>query len=114
MTNSFVVADWVAMEALRLLTNKLEVAQFFDTSYNKEYTQAFAVGDTVRIKLPQQYTVRTGLGYNPQPLDRKYTTVTLDQPFGIDFDYDSVEQAVKMERSKAEISKQYIEPAISY
>ena len=113
MANSFVVADWVAMEALRLLTNKLEVAQFFDTSYNKEFTQSFAVGDTVRIKLPQQWTVSNTVGYTPQAIDRKYTTVTVDQFFQIGFDYDSVEQALKLERSQAEVSKQYIEPAIA-
>jgi len=114
MANTFVVADWVAMEALRLLTNKLEVAQFFDTSYNKEFTQSFAAGDTVRVKLPQQWTVSTQVAYTPQAIDRKYTTVTVDQFRQIGFDYDSVEEALKMERSKAEVSKQYIEPAMAY
>ncbi len=113
MSNSFVVADWVAMEALRLLTNKLEVAQFFDTSYNKEFTQSFAVGDTVRIKLPQQWLVSNNVGYTPQAIDRKYTTVSCDQFFQIGFDYDSIEQALKLERSQAEVSKQYIEPAMA-
>lgn len=113
MSNSFVVADWVAMEALRLLTNKLEVAQFFDTSYNKEFTQSFAVGDTVRVKLPQQWKVSNTIGYDPQAIDRKYTTVTVDQFFQIGFDYDSIEQALKLERSQAEVSKQYIEPAMA-
>src|SRR5678810_1217977 len=113
MSNSFVVADWVAMEALRLLTNKLDVAQFFDTSYNKEFTQSFAVGDTVRVKLPQQWIVSNQIGYAPQAIDRKYTTVACDQFFQIGFDYDSIEQALKLERSQAEVSKQYIEPAMA-
>lgn len=112
--NSFVDVDtWVAMESLRLLTNKLEVASFFDTSYNKEFMQPFAVNDTVRVKLPQQWLVSNGLGYQPQAIDRKYTTVACDQVFQIGFDYDSVQQALQMERTKAEVSKQYLEPAMA-
>lgn len=101
------------MESLRTLLNSLVVAEHFNTDYNKEFKQAFAVGDTVRVKLPQRYLIRDGLGYTPQPINRKYTTVAVDQVFGIDFDWDSVEAALKAERGEAAIKREYIDPAMA-
>jgi P22 coat protein - gene protein 5 len=99
------------MEALRLLVNKLQVAQFFDTQWMRQFEKEFAVGASVQVKLPQKFTVRTGLGYQPQPINRITTTVNCNLIKGIDFEWDSIEKALEMERSNAEISKQYIEPA---
>lgn len=100
------------MESLRRLLNRLEISQYFNTDENKNFKQNFAVGDTVRIKLPQRYIIRDGLGYTPQAIDRKYTTVKMDQIFGIDFDYDSVEKALEMERGEDVVRREYIEPAM--
>src|SRR4051812_19443373 len=111
--NAFVFTDWLTMEGLRLLKNKLQVGQFFDTSYNKEFTQDFAVGDTVRVKLPNRGFIRDGLGYAPQPIQRIYTTVACDQIFGYDFEWDSAEKALKMERGEDQIKKEYLEPAMA-
>lgn len=113
MANQYIFPDWVAPEALRLLINKLEVAQFFNTDYNKEFEREFPVGEIVRVKLPQTFLIRDGLGYTPQPINRINTTVVCNQIFGVDFEWDSFEAAVRMERSKQEISKQYLEPAMA-
>ena len=111
--NSFNYVDWLSMESLRLLTNKLQVAQFFNTSYSKEYTKEFAVGETVRINFPWRPTIRTGLAYNPQAIDRINTTVSVDQIFGVDFEWDSAEEALKLERGREKISREYLDPAMS-
>lgn len=113
MANQYIFPDWVAPEALRLLTNKLQVAQFFNTEYNKQFDKEFPIGEVVRVKLPQRFMIRDGLGYTPQPINRINTTVTCNQIFGVDFEWDSFEGALRMERSKAEISKQYLEPAMA-
>jgi hypothetical protein len=113
MPNVFKFADWITMESLRILLNDLHITGMMNTDYNKEFTKEFAVGDTVRVKLPQRFTIRDGIGYTPQALDRQHTTVTVDQLFGIDFDWDSVEQALKMERGDAAIRREYLEPAMS-
>lgn len=113
MPNTFVYADWLAMEALRHLTNKLEVAQFFNTSYNGEFKKEFPVGETVRIPYPWRPRVRTGLGYNPQSIERLTTTITVDQIFGVDFEWDSAEKALEMERGQERISDTYIKPSMN-
>ena len=113
MANTFLYTDWLAMEALRHLTNKLEVSQFFNTSYNSEFKKEFPVGETVRIPYPWRPTVRTGLGYNPQSIEQIATTVTVDQIFGIDFEWDSAEKALEMERGQERISDTYIKPSMN-
>lgn len=112
MANSFQFVDWLTMESLRVLVNSVQVAQFFNTDYNKEYEQEFPVGETIRVKYPQRFTIRTGLGYNPQALDRRSTNVVVDQIFGVDFDWDSIEKALKMERGEDAIKREYIVPAM--
>ena len=111
--NQFVFADWVTMESLRILLNQLEIAQFMNTDYNKEFTREFAVGETVRVKNPQRFVIRDGLGYQEQAIARNFTTVTCDQIFGVDFQWDSVEEALKMERGSDAWRREYIEPAMA-
>lgn len=112
MNNQFIFPDWVAEEALRLLINMLEVSQYFNTDFNKEFEREFPIGEVVRVKLPQRFLIRDGLGYSPQPINRINTTVACNQIFGVDFEFDDFEEALLMERSKEEISEQYLKPAM--
>jgi hypothetical protein len=113
MANQFQYTDWLTMEGLRILKNKLQVAPFFNTDYNKEFTKEFAVGESVRVPLPQRFLIRNGLGYSPQPINRIYTTVNCDQILGVDFEWDSAEAALKMERGMEMIKKNYLDPAMA-
>jgi len=108
----YVFPDWVAEEALRLLINMLEVSQYMNTAFNKEFEREFPVGEVVRVKLPQRFLIRDGLGYSPQPINRINTTVACNQIFGVDFEFDDFEEALLMERSREEISEQYLRPAM--
>lgn len=113
MANQFVFTDWVSDEALRLLINKLVVASIFNTDWREDFAKEFPIGDTVRIKLPQRFTIRDGLGYSPQPINRLNTTASINLVKGVDFEYDDMEKMLKMERSLEEISEQYIAPAVA-
>lgn len=110
---SYAVADWVSLECLRLLTNMLEAASYANFSYQDEFKKDFAVGDTVRVKFPQEFTVIDGFDYVPQAINRQTTTVTIDQPMQVPFEWDSIEQALKLERSREQINKEYNEPAMA-
>lgn len=111
MANQFLNTSWISMEVLRNLKNALKVAEYFNSDWEKDYEKTFAVGTTIQVKFPQQFTIRDGLGYDPQGINRISTTVSLDQPFGIDFQWDDYEAAVKAERSEEEIRNEYLEPA---
>jgi hypothetical protein len=99
------------MEPLRLLINMLEVADGFNTEWIKEFEQEFAIGTTTQVKIPQSFLIRNGLGYTPQAINRLTTTINCNNVIGVDFEWDSFEEALNMERSKEEIRRQYLEPA---
>lgn len=113
MANNFIFADWVAAETLRMFKNKSQVAQFFNTAYNKEFTKNFAIGDSVRVPLPQRFLVTNGLQYQEQPIDRRYTTVSFGQPFGVHFGWDDMEAMLKLDRPNDAVKKDYIDKAAS-
>lgn len=110
-TNQFNNTDWVSLEILRLLLNKLVIAEMFNTNWNDEFKKDFAVGDTITLKKPARFTTRTGLGYSAQNISRQTTTISLDQIFGVDFEWDDYEKLVKLERSEGELRQNYLEPA---
>ena len=109
-TNSFLNVSWISPDVLRLLLNFLTIAEYFNTDYKKEFDREFAVGEQITVKFPQLFIPTDGIGYNPQGLNRIATTITLDQWIQVAFEVDDLEAALKMERSKAEIREQYLEP----
>jgi len=111
LPNVFAFPQWVSMEPLRFLINMLEVADGFNTEWIKEFEQEFAIGTVTQVKIPQAFLIRTGLGYTPQAINRLTTTINCNVVIGVDFEWDSFEEALNLERSKEEIRRQYLEPA---
>src|SRR5215831_15368382 len=113
LPGSYAVTDWVAMDALRLLKNMLEMAAYANFTYQDEFTRNFQPGDTVRVKFPQEFRVTDGFAYAAQGINRQVTTVTIDQPMQIAFEWDSIEEALKLERTEAQIRAEYLQPAMA-
>jgi hypothetical protein len=111
MANQFLNTNWVCMQILRLLINKLEVCEYFSKDYDKEFKREFAPGSTVTVKFPQRFLVTQGMGYNPQGIARISTTVSLDIWAQIGFEWDDYEKAVNLERTEAELRDNYWDPA---
>jgi hypothetical protein len=107
------VGQYMGLECLRILVNELEVSRHFNTDMNKDFTKPFAIGETTLVKLPQRFTIRDGLSFTDQGINRRAVPVTMQAPFGIDFAWDSVEAALKAERSETEIRDQYLQPAMA-
>lgn len=96
------------MKALRLLLNKLAVSMYFNDDWNSEYQRPFTPGETIRVEYPPLWDIRNGIGYNPQAIQEIYTTITVDQIFGIDFQWDDVEAALKLERDDTRVNDFYM------
>jgi len=111
MANNFINPNWVSMKVLRLLLNKLIVAEYFNRSWERDFKKEFAPGSQITVKFPQRFTVSDGMGYQPQGINRLQTPVNLDQWLQVAFEWDDYEDAVKLERSEEELEQQYFEPA---
>lgn len=113
MPNTFEYADWLAMESLDLLESKRSVSQFFNTDYSKEFKLKFPIGDSVRVPYPARFRVRNGLPYNPSPIERTHATINIEEPFGVDFEWDSAEQALKAPRGREKVQREILDPAMA-
>ncbi len=113
MANSFEYTDWLCDTSLDLLVNTLEISEAFNTDYNKEFTKAFPVGDTVRIPFPAKFQAVSGLGYQPQGIERIHTTATINQIIQVGFQWDSAEEALKLTRGREKIQKEILGPAMA-
>jgi hypothetical protein len=111
MANTFLNTNWVCLDILRLLLNKLVIAEYFNRAWEKEFHREFAPGASVTVKFPQRFLVNTGMGYQPQGINRISTTVFLDRWLQVAFEWDDYEAAVKLERSEEELRENYLEPA---
>lgn len=112
MPNNNPTVTWLGMEMMRRLINKLNAGAFASSEYNKDFMKEFPVGETVYAKLPQRFLVNDGLAYQPQPLNRKNVPITCDRIKQVSFDYNQVYEQLYLERTKAEIEDNYIEPAM--
>lgn len=115
MSNYLEVTDMMAMEGLRQLTNPLELLPFFNTEYNAEFTTEMPIGDTLRIPFPKQFIASQDntLAYTPQPIQSRHASVTIDQISKVHFEWDSIEQALKMPRGEERIKRDIVKPAIT-
>ncbi len=109
--NVFKYTDFLSADTLRILKNKLMLAGYFNTDDKKDFGQAFPAGTTVRKQFPWRAMSTEGLAYNPQSIQRRETSVTIDQNIQVAWEYDSFEKALKMERGEAALRKAYSEPA---
>ncbi len=111
MPNQYLNTNWVCMKILRRLVNRLEVTEYFDRDWEGEFEREFAPGANITVKFPQRFTVTDGMGYQPRPLNRISTTISLDQWLQVAFEWDDYERAVKLERSEEELEENYFDPA---
>lgn len=111
MANSLLTIDMITKEALRLAHEK---AQFIGT-INRQFDDSFGadsgkIGDTLRIRLPSQYTRRTNSRViNVQDSEQQKTTVTVATQDGVDMKFNSREMALDLDS----FSKLHLEPAMA-
>lgn len=113
MPNTFEYASWLSMTCLDLLESKRAVSQFFNTDWNKDYNQAFPVGDSINVPFPQQFLSTRGLPYNPSLINRRHATISFVEPLQIGFEWDSAEAALRAPRGRDKVEREILEPAMS-
>jgi hypothetical protein len=110
MANVLLTATAVTREALRILHQKLN----FVGSIVREYDDSFAksgakIGDTLKIRLPNQYVVRTGATLATQDTNESSVTLQVATQKGVDLNFTSVDLTMSLD----DFSKRILEPAMS-
>jgi hypothetical protein len=112
MANNTVTADVIAKEALAILENELGVLKTLHRAHEDEFTEkvnGYNVGDTVRIRRPADFTVRSGATMSVQDIIEGTVPITIDQMKGVDVQLTSQELTLKID----DLSERVIQPAMS-
>ena len=111
MSNTLLTIDMITKEALRLAHEK---ATFIGT-INRQFDESFGrsegkIGDTLRIRLPSQYTRRQGSRVmDVQDSEQQKTALTVATQDGVDMRFNSREMALDLDS----FSKLHLEPAMA-
>jgi FlaG/FlaF family flagellin (archaellin) len=110
MANTILTPTAVTREALVVLHQKLS----FIGSINRQYDDSFAkdgakIGDSLKIRLPNEYVVRNGITMVPQDTTESSTTLQVQTVKGVDLNFTSQELTLSLQ----DFSDRIIEPAMS-
>ncbi len=111
MANGLVTIDMVTREALRIAHEKCQFIGTTDRQYDDSYAKTGAkIGSTLRVRYPNQYTRTQGSRVmDVQEQAERTGNVTVATQDHVDMRFNSAELALSID----EISKRYIEPAMS-
>lgn len=110
MVNTLLTIDMITREAILLFKNSNSFIQHIDTQYDDSFGVAGAkIGRTLRIRLPNDYTVRTGTAMQPQDTAETNTVLTLATQKGVDMSFNSVERSLSLD----DFSRRVLAPAVN-
>ncbi len=110
MPNADLTIDMITKESLRILENNLS----FTKGVNRQFDDSFGVagakiGDTLRIRKPARYTVRTTPTLSVQDHTETNATLQLSNQIGVDVNFTSKELALNID----EFADRILKPAIA-
>jgi hypothetical protein len=110
MANTNLTVDQITNHALMILHQKLNFVGKINRQYDESHkTDGAKGGESIRIKLPNQFTVRTGAAISTQDVTQTSTTLTTGTQKGVDMTFTTKE----LTQDISLFSENYIEPAMS-
>lgn len=109
-TNTILTPTAVTREALRILHQKLNFIGTINRAYDDSFAKSGAkIGDSLKIRLPNQFTVRTGANLSAQNTTESSTTLQVATQKGVDIEFSSTELTLSLD----DFSKRILDPAMS-
>lgn len=110
MSNTILTPTAVTRKALQILHQKLN----FIGSINRQYDDSFAktgakIGDSIKVRLPNQYTIRSGANISTQDTTEASTTLQVATQKGVDTTFTSAELTLSMD----DFAERILEPAMA-
>lgn len=110
MANDLLTPVAVTREALAVLHQKLSFIGSINHQYDNKFAQEGAkIGDTLNIRLPNEYVVRDGMTMVPQDTNEKSIPLTVSSVKGVDLNFSSLDLALDLQ----DFSERIISPAMS-
>lgn len=110
MPNTILTPTAVTRKALQVLHQKLNFVGSINRSYDDQYAKEGAkIGTDLKIRLPNEYVVRTGATLSTQDTVEQSTTLTVATQKGVDLNFTSVDLTLSLQ----DFSDRILEPAMA-
>ena len=110
MANSLLTINMITREAVRLWKNSNEFLQNIDMQYDDSFAQSGAkIGTSLRIRLPNDFTVSTGPAVSVQDTAEQSTTLVLATQKNVAVSYSSVDRTMNLD----DFSKRILAPMVN-
>lgn len=110
MSNTILTPTAVTREALRVLHQKLNFVGAITREYDDSFAKSGAkIGDSLKIRLPNEYAVRTGAALVAQDTTESSVTLQVATQKGVDLNFTSVDLTLNLD----DFSKRIIDPAMA-
>jgi hypothetical protein len=110
MANVLLTINMITREAVRLWKNTNAFLMNVDMQYDDSFAQTGAkIGTALRIRLPNDFTVRSGAGLSVQDTSEQSTTLTLATQKGVDVAFSTADRLMSLD----DYAKRILAPAIN-
>jgi len=110
MANSILTPTAVTRKALAILHQKLNFIGSINRQYDDSYAQAGAkIGDTLKVRLPNQYTIRNGKTLSTQDTTETSVSIQMATQKGVDVNFSSAELTLSLD----DFADRVLEPAMA-
>lgn len=110
MSNSILTIDMITRKALMILENELVITRNCNRAYDDSYAiEGAKIGSTLRIRLPNRYTVRTGAALSAQDTTEQQVSLTVSSQVGVDLNFSTAELTMQMD----DFAERILKPALS-
>lgn len=98
MANSLLTINMITQKAVKLFRNTNAFIMNIDMQYDDSFARTGAkIGQTLRIRLPNDYTVTTGPGLSVQDTTEPNTTLTVATQKHVDVSFSTVERTMSLD-----------------
>jgi hypothetical protein len=110
MSNTLLTVDKITRKALVVLHQKLNFIGNIDRQHEASFgNDGMQIGETIRIRLPNQHVVRTGQVWSAPAIVEQQVPLTVNRYRGVDMNFSDQDFALRIE----DFTERHIEPAMS-
>ena len=110
MANSLLTVGMITRESIELFKNSNAFLMNIDRQFDSEFQRAgMKIGQSLRIRLPNDYVVRYGPALAPQDTSEQSTTLAVATQKGVDISFSTVDRTMSLQ----DYSERVLAPAIN-
>jgi len=110
MANAILTPTMVTRKALMILHQKLNFVGSINRQYDDQYAKKGAkIGSTLQIRVPNEFTVRTGRTLAAQDVNEQSVSLTMATQKGVDVNFTSAELTLSLD----DFADRILEPAMA-